>query len=230
MNPAIDQIRGGLVVSCQAPSGHPLRDCGIIARLAQCAQLGGAVGLRINGPDDIRATLGRVTLPIIGLNKTSGSLGRDIITPGFDFAEPLAHAGAQVIAIEVTDDVSPGQLHLIAAIHERLDRPVMADVDTLEHGLAAWDAGADLVGTTMSGYTVATRSNCNTPDLNLVAALASHGVRTIAEGRYATNDQVSSAFDVGAWAVVIGTAITNPVAITRRFTWATPAASTGEPN
>ncbi|MFC5828767.1 hypothetical protein ACFPZ3_33285, partial [Nonomuraea insulae] len=115
----------------------------------------------------------------------------------------------------------PPRLTLIGQIHE-LGVPVMGDVSTLEEGLAAWEAGADLVGTTLSGYTARQLPTPYDPDLHLVGALASHGVRVIAEGRYRTEQQVRQAFAAGAWAVVVGGAITDPISITRRLAAAAP--------
>ena len=226
MNEAIEGIRGGLVVSCQVPRGHPLRDPGIMALFAQCAKLGGAAGLRVNGPDDIAAVRRRSALPVIGLFKVPGD-ARDFITPGFDEAAELAGAGAQIVAVEATGEVPGDPLALIRRIRDELGLPVMADIATLEEGLRARDAGADLVGTTLSGYTSATRSDVPGPDLRLVGDLAARGVPTIAEGRYATRTDVASAFEAGAWSVVVGTAITDPVAITHNLVQATPRSGAG---
>jgi N-acylglucosamine-6-phosphate 2-epimerase len=225
----VEQLRGGLVVSCQAPPGHPLREPDVIGLMAECAQLGGAAGLRVNGAEDIKAAQLRTSLPIIGLHKVRASTSRDYITPGLEYATELAAAGAAVIALEATGEVPGEPLSLLAQVRCELGLPAMADVSTLDEGLQAWDAGADLVGTTLSGYTAASRadgvdSDDAGPDLRLVEALTAHGVRTIAEGRYATVPQIEQAFAAGAWAVVVGTAITDPVAITRRLASATPLA------
>ncbi|MER7500059.1 putative N-acetylmannosamine-6-phosphate 2-epimerase [Nonomuraea pusilla] len=216
-------LRGGLVVSCQAPAGHPLRDPGVIAALAECAVLGGAAGLRINSPADIRAVRRGTALPVIGLHKVRHG-HRDVITPSLELAAGLAEAGADVIAIDLTPESPAHGPELVAAVRDELGRPVMADVSTLEEGLAAWGAGADVVGTTLSGYTARQLPPPDDPDIELVAALAARGVRVVAEGRYRTEDQVRRAFDAGAWAVVVGSAITDPVAITARLRAATPRA------
>jgi N-acylglucosamine-6-phosphate 2-epimerase len=147
---------------------------------------------------------------------------RDYITPGFAYATNLARAGADVIAVEVSAEVPGDALLLVKRIRTELRVPVMADVSTLDDGLRAWDAGAEVVGTTLSGYTSASRVEMTRPDVELVGELATRGVRTVAEGRYTTPDDVTEAFAAGAWAVVIGTAITDPVEITRRLVRATP--------
>jgi N-acylglucosamine-6-phosphate 2-epimerase len=220
----LDRLGGGLVVSCQASPGHPLRDPEVIGLLAECAQLAGAAGLRINGTEDIRAARRRTDLPIIGLYKVRDTGPRYFITPGIEYAEQLAAAGAQMIAIEVTDDVPGDPLALVKRIRADLGLPVMADVSTLEEGRRAWDAGAEVVGTTLSGYTSTSGSAGAAPDIALVRNLADHGIRTVAEGRYSTPEHVRDAYAAGAWSIVIGTAITDPVAIARQLVHATPCA------
>ncbi|MEU7001896.1 N-acetylmannosamine-6-phosphate 2-epimerase [Nonomuraea sp. NPDC046570] len=221
MSGPLERVRGGLVVSCQAPAGHPLRDPEVMARLAECAVLGGAAGLRVNSAEDVRAVRRRTGLPLIGLHKVRHG-HRDVITPSLELAGRLAEAGADVIAVDLTPE-SPGPgLKLITDVREQLGLPVMADVSTLEEGLAAWQAGADVVGTTLSGYTAGQLPPPDEPDLRLVEALAAREVRVIAEGRYRTEAQVRQAFANGAWAVVVGGAITDPVAITTRLAAAAP--------
>ncbi|MDG4833264.1 putative N-acetylmannosamine-6-phosphate 2-epimerase [Solwaraspora sp. WMMD1047] len=219
---AVTAIAGGLVVSCQAPEGHPLRTPAVIARLAACAALGGAAAVRVNHPDDVRAVKSAVALPVIGLHKVRAA-DRDLITPRWDLAADLAAAGADIVAVEAT---GRGELPIgefVARIHGQLGLPVMADVATLVQGTAAWAAGADLVATTLSGYTEDSPRQ-SAPDLALVAALTAAGVRTVAEGRLGTADQVRAAFASGAFAAVVGTAITDPVALTRGLAAAVPRA------
>ncbi|NUO98472.1 MAG: putative N-acetylmannosamine-6-phosphate 2-epimerase [Nonomuraea sp.] len=224
---AVAAIEGGLVVSCQAPDGHPLRDPHVIALLARCAELGGAVGLRVNGPEDVRAVKAVTSLPLIGLHKVPRPSARPLITPGFALCEALVRAGADLIALEVTAEAEsvPGDLlKLVERVRTDLGVPVMADVSTVEEGLRAWEHGADLVSTTLSGYTPYTAPPGRNPDLTLVGDLTAQGVRTVAEGRLRTEAHVSDAFTRGAWSVVIGTAITDPLALTHHLTTATPKA------
>ena len=212
---ALDIIAGGLVVSCQAPRRSPLREPAWIARVAQAAELGGAVGLRVNGPDDIFAVRALTSLPVIGLHKVTGP-HRQIITPTLELAERLIEAGAVVVAVDAPHEVIGDDLRLLRDIRA-LGVEVMADVSTLDEGLRAWDLGVEAVGTTLSGYTLATASGADDPDLELVEALASRGVRVIAEGRYRTPLQVRAALDLGAHSVVVGGAITDPFSTTERF-------------
>jgi N-acylglucosamine-6-phosphate 2-epimerase len=219
----IESLKGGLIVSCQAPAEHPLRDPMVIARLADCAALGGAVAVRVNSPQDVRAVRERCILPVIGLHKMPMGY-RNVITPTFAFARGLAEAGADIVAIDFTHE-SPGDpAELTKAIHLELGRLVMADVSTLDEGLAAWATGADFVGTTLAGYTQAQLPTPDEPNLNLLQNLAEAGVRVVAEGRYRSQQDLASAFSRGAWAVVVGGAITDPVAITSRLVQATPRA------
>ncbi|MFC6357074.1 N-acetylmannosamine-6-phosphate 2-epimerase [Luethyella okanaganae] len=213
-------LAGSLIVSCQASGNHPMRNTDAIVRMASSALLGGASALRINSPPDVRAVRAITDVPIIGLDKEPGRM-RNVITVRPDQAAVLAAAGANIVAVdatsEVTDDIQGHlrQAGIAAGV------PIMADVSTLEEGLMAWDSGVGLVGTTLSGYTPYTLRGDLRPDIELVAALSSRGVRVIAEGRYVTPAEVRGAFDAGAFAVVVGGAITDPVAITRRFVAAT---------
>lgn len=218
-------IRGGLVVSCQAPEGHPLRDPHAIALLARCADLGGAAGLRVNGPDDIRAVKAVSSLPLIGLLKVPRPDARPLITPAYALCEALVLAGADLVALEVTAEAEPvadDPLDLLERVRTDLGVPVMADVSTVEEGVRAWERGADLVSTTLSGYTPYTAPAGPSPDLPLISELTARGIRTVAEGRLRTEAHVTEAFARGAWSVVVGTAITDPLALTRTLTSATP--------
>ena len=220
----VEQLRGGLVVSCQAAPGHPLHDPHVMGLLARCAQLGGAVAVRINGPDDVRVVKALVDIPVIGLHKLRRDGARDLITPGIAYAVDLVEAGADILAVEATSEAPGDTSDLIRRIRADLGIPVMADVSTLDEALLAWDAGAELIGTTLSGYTAHTARDDTAPDVGLVVDLSAKGMRTVAEGRYATVHDVEAAFNAGAFAVVVGTAITDPVALTRRFARVTPHA------
>lgn len=219
----LSEVEGGLIVSAQAFDGSPLRDSRIMAALALAALQGGAVGLRINGPDDISAVRPHTDVPIIGLHKVHDGR-RNLITPNLDLAAGLVAAGADILAIDATEEVLGTDFSYLTTVREELGRPVMADTSTLEEGLRAWDQGVSVVGTTLSGYTPQTGHLPPEPDLGLVESLANSGVRVIAEGRYRSPLQVAAAFNAGAFAVVVGGAITDPSAITASFAAATPRA------
>jgi len=215
----LGRLRGGLIVSCQARSGHPLHDSPVIAALARAAEVGGAAGLRLNGEHDIRAVRETVRLPIIGIRKVWTPDIPVYITPTFADAQAVAAAGADVIALDGTDRPRAGGARigeLISRIRSELKKPVMADVATLEEGRRAAALGADLVATTLSGYTGGPIPEG--PDLDLVRNLArALNVPVVAEGRYRTPEDVLEALRAGAFAVVVGRAITDALDITRRF-------------
>lgn len=207
----------GLVVSCQGPPGTLLDDPRVMSAMAAAADLAGAVGIRAQGVADIRAIGLVTTLPIIGLRKRDIG-GRRWITPTVADALALVEAGAHMVAVDLTAGPRPDgrtpEEHL-RELTGVVAAPILADVSTLAEGVAAVDGGADAVLTTMSGYTPQSR-HPDGPDLELVAELVrSVRVPVIAEGRFRTPDQVREALDRGAHAVVVGTAITNPLEITR---------------
>jgi N-acylglucosamine-6-phosphate 2-epimerase len=213
----------GIIVSCQALPDSPLHGSVFMAAMAKVAVSGGASGVRVNGPEDVRAVRDAVPVPIVGINK-SDDRGPDrvYITPTFETARVIAEAGANVIALDGTLRPRPGGEALgtlIERLHATLGVTVMADVDTLEAGVAAADAGADYVATTLSGATTATACDRTAPpDLRLVGRLVRHvSTPVVAEGRLHRPEDAAEAFALGATAVVVGTAITNPEAITAAF-------------
>ena len=217
-----ESLRGGLIVSCQALPGEPLFGALTMAAMARAAVEGGAVAIRANGPEDISAIRQAVQAPILGLFKEDLPGFEVRITPTFKHAEKIASAGADILAIDATLRARPGNLsvqELIGQIHQRIGKPVLADVSTLDEGLAAARAGADLVATTLSGYTAYSPPGPG-PDLDLLEQLVrrlSPGTPVIAEGRFATPGQAVQALDLGALAVVVGSAITRPQWITAQF-------------
>lgn len=213
----IESMRGGLVVSCQAYPGEPLRDPRAMELMARAAAAGGAVGIRAQGLEDIRRIHRSVHLPQIGLWKVAGE--PVFITPTLDHAVQVAAAGAEIVAVDGTRRPRPDGLTLaqtVTEIHAQTGALVMADASDLDDGLAAEDAGADIVGTTLSGYTSGPVPDG--PDLELIARLSERlRVPVFAEGRIHTPEQARQAKDAGAFAVVVGTAITHPTSITSWF-------------
>ncbi|NYE69395.1 N-acetylmannosamine-6-phosphate 2-epimerase [Microlunatus parietis] len=209
----------GLIVSCQATTGSPLRESMIMALMAESAELGGAAGLRANGTADVAMISSRVDLPLIGINKLGDPAGV-FITPSVQAALEIVDAGATIIALDGTQRPRPDGSSLadqLAMIKAETQVPIMADVDTVEAGMAARRAGADVVATTLSGYT-GTGDGGPGPDLGLVTALAAAvDCPVIAEGRIRDESEALAALAAGAYAVVVGSAITNPVLTTRRF-------------
>lgn len=213
----IEQVRGRLVVSCQALEDEPLFGSHIMARMALAAQMGGAAAIRANTPEDVQAIKETTNLPIIGLYK-SGESGV-YITPTVQHALDIANAGADVIALDATQRPRPNGDTLAAqieAVHAH-GRLVLADVSTLEEALAAQLAGADLAAPTLSGYTDYS-PQLEGPDYALLQAMVQTlKIPVIAEGRIRTPQEARMALDYGAVAVVVGSAITRPQLITEQF-------------
>ncbi len=220
MNEVLKKLEHGLIVSCQALDGNPLKGSVHMAAMALAAQLGGAVGVRANGPEDIGAIRALVSIPIIGIYKTARSLTVPYITPDFRHAESAARSGADIIALDATARPRPGGEGpdvLIRRIKEELGVPVMADVSTFEEGVAAEAYGADLVATTLSGYT-SYSPLCDGPDIGLITRLSrAVKIPVIAEGRITSPEEAAAAVEAGAYAIVVGKAITNVQFSTERF-------------
>ena len=217
-------LPSGLIVSCQARADNPLHGPVHMAAMARAAEAGGAVAIRANGAIDVAAIRAATRLPIVGIAKR-WSDGFDVyITPDIADARAVAAAGADLIAIDATPRPRDGTklAELVQRIKTELGKPVFADISTVEEGVAAARLGCDVVATTLAGTTQYSR-RLPGPDLDLIRALvAAIDVPVVAEGRFWTPDEVAQAFALGARAVVIGTAITNPREITRRFVRAVP--------
>ncbi|MBD2763321.1 MULTISPECIES: N-acetylmannosamine-6-phosphate 2-epimerase [unclassified Candidatus Sulfotelmatobacter] len=215
----IESLAGRLIVSTQAYPGEPMRDPRTMSQVAASAVRGGAAAVRVQGISDIHAVRSAVEMPVIGLWKDGDS--GVYITPTYQHAYAVALAGAHVVAIDGTRRSRPDGLSLeetIARLHGETNALVMADCGSLDDALAASDAGADLVGTTLAGYT-GERPKTDGPDLALLEAMrqADIGVPIIAEGRIHTPTQAAAAMGAGAHSVVVGTAITHPTTITSWF-------------
>jgi N-acylglucosamine-6-phosphate 2-epimerase len=207
------RIEGGLVVSCQALEDEPLHSAEIMARMAEAAMIGGAVGIRCNGVEDTKAIRAKVDLPLIGLWK----VGREgvYITPTADHALSIIDAGAEMVALDATKMRANLESDVLA-IH-KVGGLVMADISTYEEALMAADVGVDCISTTLSGYTEWSPQQ-EAPDFDLVNRLSNRlSIPVIAEGRINTPELLEEAFAVGAFAVVVGSAITRPQWITSNF-------------
>jgi N-acylglucosamine-6-phosphate 2-epimerase len=218
------KIQNGLIVSCQASANSPLAKPEIIAAFAETAVQNGAVGVRIDSPDNIRTVKKIVNVPIIGIYKIVTETSEVYITPTFDSARQVAEAGADIIAIDATFRSRPNDenlAELVKKIHSELNLPVMADVAIFEEGLYAEKIGCDFIGTTLSGYTNETK-HITEPDFELVRKLASLSTPIICEGRLRKPENVAQAFECGAFAVVVGNAITGTDWLVREFAEATP--------
>ena len=224
----LSRWQGGLIVSCQAAAGSPLSRPDIIAAMALTAEQNGAVGVRIDGASNIRAVRKLVRVPVIGIAKMMHKDSEVYITPTYQSAMRIAASEPDVIALDGTPRTRPNGESLasiISRIHSELKLPVMADVATLEEGImAVEEAGADLVSTTLSGYTAET-AGANEPDIQLVGRLSNRlNVPVICEGRLRSSDDARRAFENGAFAIVVGTAITGVDWLVRHYASATPLA------
>lgn len=229
MNKIIENWRGGLIVSCQAPANSPIARPEIIAAFAETAEQNGAVGVRIDSPEHISAVKRAVKIPILGIYKVVTNESEVYITPTFEAAQAVAEAGADVIALDATFRRRPNgeTLENIAEkIRGQLNKLVMADVATFEEGVrAAEEIGVDVISTTLSGYTMETK-HLSEPDFGLVENLAKRvGIPVICEGRLRSTGDVRRAFDCGAFAVVVGGAITGIDQLVRKFIDAAPVRS-----
>ena len=220
----LEQLRGKLIISCQAPWGSPLNEPAIISAMALTAEQEGAAGVRLNYPVNIQASRERVSIPIIGIEKVVTTGFEVYITPTFAIAEKLAQSGSDIIALDATRRARPnGEIieELIPRINRELQLPVMADIATYEEGLFAADCGADIVATTLCGYTAESQGT-PLPALNLLENLAKKlSVPIICEGGVASPEDLRRAFDAGAFAVVVGTAITGITQLVQQFVRAT---------
>lgn len=207
----IKTLQNGLIVSCQAPTESPLHNPLVIAAMAQASINQGAIAVRIDTPAHIEAVRQQnPTTIIIGLWKQQLPGYEVYITPQFAQAARVAVAGADIIAIDATQRQRPeGETveTIIAQIHSELGKLVMADVDTIENAIAAKLAGADFIGTTLYGYTNQTK-NLTPPGFELLTELVKLNVPAICEGGIASPQMAKAALNLGAYAVVVGTAIT----------------------
>ncbi|TCD56278.1 N-acetylmannosamine-6-phosphate 2-epimerase [Synechococcus sp. BS55D] len=207
-------LRGGLIVSVQAPEGSPMRHPDVIAAMAEASLDNGAVGVRLESPEHIGAVRRRCPEAlIIGLWKRTFAGSSVYITPRWEEIRAVWAAGADVIALDATERQRPdGEelADLVQRARSELDAPLMADVDNVDNGLRAAAMGFHWVGTTLYGYTEATQS-CRPPGFNLLAPLREklpETVSLICEGGIASADAAVQALDAGADLVVVGTAIT----------------------
>ena len=214
-----DGLQGGLIVSCQAPEGSPLRDSFILGQIAKAAEDAGAVAIRTEGLETVAAIRREVSVPLIGLIKRTNS-SPVYITPEVQDVVDLVGAGADIVAVDATDRLRPdGKTptdFLRAALAAAPGAVLMADIDSVASARQAEKAGAAIVGTTLAGYTGGPIPK--DPDIGLVKQVAKAvGVPLIAEGRYHTADQVTQALQAGAMAVCIGTTLTDPWTLTKRM-------------
>lgn len=228
----LESIKNGVIISCQAQKGDPTRNKACIIAFAKSALIGGAKGLRLNGAADIKAVKTCVSLPVIGIFKVKkrdldGSLYYHI-TPTPTHAQKLIEAGADIVAVDATKRSNEKNLKEIVETIKKHKRLSMADVSTLEEAERAVELGFDIISTTLAGYTPWTRNkvkNKYAPDFELAKEMVKtfKTVPVIAEGRIWEPEHVRKMFKIGVWSVVIGSAVTRPWLIVKRFVEACPS-------
>jgi N-acylglucosamine-6-phosphate 2-epimerase len=222
MASVIEKLRNGVIVLCHAEGDEPFNFPDYIAAFAKAAEMGGAVGIRVQGFDNIRSVRSAVRLPIVGISRGSYDDGWALITPDLSDIQSLINAGADMVALDVTQRIRPNGMdgfEFLELVRKRYSIPLIADVSTYIEGVRAAELGADFVATTLSGYTQYTEDRADDfPDFNLIERLTAEiHIPIIAEGRIWTPSEAAHALKCGAFAVVVGSAITRPRVITQRF-------------
>ena len=217
----LHSIHHELIVSCQALPDEPLHSPYIMARMAYAAMMGGAKGIRANSIEDIKEIKKTVNLPIIGIIKNVYNKSDVFITPTQKEIDLLYREGVDIIAIDATNRLRPdGKVisEVFPAIRKQYsDQLFMADCSTYEEGKQAYELGFDCLGTTLSGYTEYTQGT-ELPDKVLIEKLVrDFPMPVIAEGGIWTPEELKCVFELGAYSAVVGTAITRPMNITKRF-------------
>ena len=222
-NKKIEQLHGKLIVSCQALPHEPLHSSFIMGRMALAAREGGALGIRANTKEDIREIQSQVDLPVIGIVKRDYEDSKIYITPTMREVQELMEVKPEIIALDATSSVRPGGLTLddfFRQLKETYpDQLWMADCSTVEEALHADELGFDFIGTTLVGYTEQSKGDkIESNDFEILRKIiASAKHRVIAEGNIDTPEKVRRVIDLGAFSVVVGSIITRPQLITKRF-------------
>ena len=218
----LESLKDGLIVSCQAVPEEPHYMEGITVKFAECAAWAGAKGIRANSPEDIRAIQAQVDLPVIGIWKINRNVKDVYLTPNLEAAKAVWEAGAEIIAVQATHHYrDDGKLayETIREIKENIPEAlIFADVSTAEDARIAAEMGADFVAPTGAFDKLEIK---DAPDYillrDIVDAVKGTGARVIMEGKVATPEIAVQCLYMGAYAVVVGNAITRPHITAKRF-------------
>lgn len=202
----LEQIKYGLIASCQPVDNGPMDSPEIVAAMAQASVIGGAAGLRIEGIENLKAVRKVVNVPIIGIVKRNLEDSPVRITPFLKDVEDLAAAGADIIAFDGTHRVRPTTIEETVKRIKELGCLAMADCSNFEEGMHCQNLDVEIIGSTMSGYTGGEVPA--EPDYQLVKDLKAAGCRVMAEGRYNTPELAKVAIEIGAYSVTVGSALT----------------------
>lgn len=219
----LEKIKNGLVVSCQALEDEPLHSSFIMAKMALAAKQGGAVGIRANSKEDILEIKKEVDLPVIGIIKRNYPDSEVFITPTINEIRELATSGCEMIAMDATHRKRPNGEKLEELVRYSKEHypsvMLMADISTLEEALGAVNLGFDCVSTTLYGYTKETEGRkLFDNDFEFLKTLINRiTIPVIAEGNILSPEMARRTLELGAHAVVVGSAITRPQLITKRF-------------
>lgn len=215
----LDKIKGKLIVSCQALVEEPLHSSFIMGRMALAAKMGGASAIRAQSKEDIMEIKGIVDLPVIGIVKRNYESSDIYITPTKKEVDELLETKCDMIALDATNRKRPNNeklKDLVDYIHEN-GILAMADCSTYEECVKAKEIGFDCVSTTLCGYTPYSQ-NLDGPNFDLIESLVRDlDIPVIAEGKITTPEDLKLVFQKGAYAAVVGGAITRPQDITARF-------------
>lgn len=214
----------GLIVSCQTQPDDSIHTEDMVVKMAEAAKWGGAVGIRANTPQQIAAIKAKVDLPIIGLWKIWNDNTDVFITPTMEACKAIWEAGADIIALDCTSQINAQgrpAYELLAELKKEIPQaPIFADVSNFEEAKRAAQMGADIVAPTLYGYTEETK-HIEEPDMRAFAKMCRElgdQVSIMMEGHIYTPEDAMKCLYLGADAVVVGSAITRPHLITKRFT------------
>jgi N-acylglucosamine-6-phosphate 2-epimerase len=219
LNPVFLAINSGLIVSCQASDGTPMDTPEFITAQALTVESAGAKAIRAQGIENVSSIVRAVKVPVIGLVKSYTPDSDVYITPTVEDVLALVAAGADIVAVDATQRSRHKGMTLEAfytEVRKHTAVPLLADIDSLENALYAQSLGFDAIATTLNGYTPSPSTGL--PNVDLVKSITAQiNIPVIAEGGYTTPEQVHQAIENGAWAVCVGTAITNPYLMAKYF-------------
>lgn len=219
-----ENIKNGLIVSCQALPDEPLHSSFIMGRMAVAAKEGGAVGIRANTKKDILEIKEKVNLPVIGIVKKDYPNNDVYITPTMNEVRELVEAKVDIIAVDATSSTRPGEIALKDFIQsikkEYPDQKLMADCSTISEAIYADELGFDFIGTTLVGYTSQSKElKIETNDFEIIKEILKKVNKpVIAEGNINTPEKAKRVLELGCYSVVVGSMITRPQVITKKFT------------
>jgi N-acylglucosamine-6-phosphate 2-epimerase len=229
MNQIFEELKDGLIVSCQSEGDDPFNSPEGVTLFARAAEMGGAKGIRSEGIEKTKSILANVKVPVIGLIKSKFEDGSVKITGSFKDFESLLEIGCHIIAVDGTFRKREGLTgpEYIHYLKQNYNAIIMADIATYDEAIACVESGVDCVSTTLSGYTPETfHLRKDQPDFDLLKKLVIQlKIPVFAEGRYNTPEFCSQAIKIGAWSVVVGTAITRPRIVTSWFVEAIESAA-----